>query len=406
MRDAGRGPRVTSKARAADESALGFLAVAVFVMNSLQIDGVGAKAVGYRAMPRNTNDFPSTLIRARRLLHAWYRAHGRHDLPWRTTRDPYTIYVSEVMLQQTQVATVREHYYAPFLAKFPTLAALAAARKEDVMKAWEGLGYYTRAANLQRAAQECVARHGGALPGTPEALLALPGIGRNTAHAVASFAFGARLPILEANVKRVVHRVFALKEANADTLWARAGDLLGRRDPFAHNQSMMDLGALICTAKAPRCGICPLASACRGKRAPERYPAARAKKAKPVRKRIIVAFADARGGYFLARRDGAFLHGLYGFPEYAADATPVKFAGRAYPLKRCERVGAVRQVYSHFALEAQVYRAQTAARPDATWRRASLAEMAALPLSRADRKVVALLAAREEERAASAARVA
>ncbi len=148
-------------------------------------------------------------------LLQWYEKNGRHDLPWRTTDKPYHIYLSEIMLQQTQVKTVLERFYFPFLERFPTLDDLAASHLDDVLKMWEGLGYYTRAKNLHAAAQQC----NGMLPTTANDLLKLPGIGRSTAHAVAAFAYRESLPILDANVKRILHRYFALQERSEKKLW-------------------------------------------------------------------------------------------------------------------------------------------------------------------------------------------
>jgi A/G-specific adenine glycosylase len=200
----------------------------------------------------------------RRGLLTWYRRHGR-DLPWRRTRDPYEILVSEVMLQQTQVKRVLE-FYPRFLARYPTAEELAAAPESAVREAWDGLGYYRRASNLQRAAIEVADRHGGRFPETPEELVRLPGIGRYTAGAVASFAFGADAAILDTNAARVLTRVFGprwRRKGLTARLWALAQEAIppGRGYPF--NQGIMDLGATICTARAPACPGCPVRRACR-----------------------------------------------------------------------------------------------------------------------------------------------
>jgi A/G-specific adenine glycosylase len=229
--------------------------------------------------PRQLRTFHAALAR-------WYQTHGRHDLPWRTTDDPYHIWLSEVMLQQTQVATVRDRFYAPFLAKFPSVAALAAAPEAAVMKAWEGLGYYSRARNLHKAAKQ-VSGARCQVPALltktwnarPETLLSLPGIGRNTASAILAFAYHQPVAILEANVKRIIARVFALTQPNDAELWAGAEALLNRDEPFNYNQAMMDIGALICTPKNPNCNACPASSICKGKIAPEKYPTPKTKKA-------------------------------------------------------------------------------------------------------------------------------
>jgi A/G-specific adenine glycosylase len=203
----------------------------------------------------------------RRSLLRWYARHGR-DLPWRRTRDPYEILVSEIMLQQTQVKRVLE-YYPRFLARYPTAEELGSASEAAVREAWEGLGYYRRAENLRRAAREVAERHGGRFPEAPDELMQLPGIGRYTAGAVASFAFGADAAILDTNAARVLARVFGSgrkRQRNA-RLWALAAAAIppGRAYPF--NQGIMDLGATICTARRPACPRCPVRRACRTGRA-------------------------------------------------------------------------------------------------------------------------------------------
>ncbi len=250
-------------------------------------------------------------------LGLWYAVHGRRDLPWRQSRDPYEILVSETMLQQTQVKTVLERYYHPFLRKFPTLVALAEASREEVLKAWEGMGYYRRAKHLHEAAQ----RAGTQLPETVEALLELPGIGRNTAHAVAAFAWNHPVPVMEANLRRVLHRLTAAESMSEKALWALAETLLNRADPFTYNQAMMDIGAMICTPRVPDCLACPLNAACRGKENPEAYPAPKARKKKPVRRKLLLALQNAKGEFYLSQRPGPFLSGLFGFPEFDIEKT-------------------------------------------------------------------------------------
>jgi A/G-specific adenine glycosylase len=200
-----------------------------------------------------------------RRLRAWFRRH-RRDLPWRRDRDPYRIWVSEVMLQQTQVATVVP-YFERFLRAFPTLAALAAADEHDVLRLWEGLGYYRRARDLHRTARLLADRHAGRFPAEESLLHGLPGLGRYTANAVLSQAFDARLPILEANSQRVLSRLFGRADDPRQGparawLWHAAEALLPRRGCGEFNQALMELGALVCTPQAPRCGACPLAPHC------------------------------------------------------------------------------------------------------------------------------------------------
>jgi A/G-specific adenine glycosylase len=209
---------------------------------------------------------------------AWQRRHGRHDLPWQNTRDPYRLWLSEVMLQQTQVATVLD-YYPRFLTRFPDVHTLAAAPLDDVLALWSGLGYYSRARNLHRCAQVVVGEHGGAFPRTSAALAALPGIGRSTAAAIAAFAFGERAAILDGNVKRVLTRVLGFGDdlavtAHERALWGEAEALLPARGIERYTQGLMDLGATLCSARAPQCDACPLSAGCVARREgrPERYP--------------------------------------------------------------------------------------------------------------------------------------
>jgi A/G-specific adenine glycosylase len=203
----------------------------------------------------------------RRRLHAWFRTHSR-DLPWRRTRDPYRILVSELMLQQTQVSRVLD-FYRRFLERFPDLSSLAQARPTRVLNAWEGLGYYARARNLHKLAKQVTTTRDGVIPSEPLMLRELPGVGAYTAGAVASFAYEKRAALVDTNVARVLHRVFAphvhpksgkgLKE-----LWSIAEQLLPRtgKVTWTHNQALMELGALVCTARTPRCSACPVRRGC------------------------------------------------------------------------------------------------------------------------------------------------
>jgi A/G-specific adenine glycosylase len=209
-----------------------------------------------------TESFASALI-------AWQHRAGRHDLPWQGTRDPYRIWVSEIMLQQTQVATVLG-YYERFLVRFPDVAALADAPLDEVLRHWSGLGYYSRARNLHACARAVMTRHDGVFPADPVALEALPGIGRSTAAAIAAFAWGTRVPILDGNVKRVLCRVFALEgfpgeRAVEQRLWSIAARELppaGERRVETYTQALMDLGATLCVRTTPRCGACPVSTRC------------------------------------------------------------------------------------------------------------------------------------------------
>jgi A/G-specific adenine glycosylase len=269
-------------------------------------------------------------------IQLWYKQHGRKDLPWRMTDDPYHIYLSEIMLQQTQVKTVLERYYFPFLEKFPTLQTLAEAPLDDVLKLWEGLGYYTRAKNLHIAATSITT-----LPTEIDELIKLPGIGRNTAHAIAAFAYSQPVPVMEANVKRILCRLHKLKTPNDKQLWEIAYKLVDKVDPFDYNQAMMDIGSTICLPKNPKCALCPLSEICKGKAEPTLYPT---KKKRVVPKReenILVSVYDDT--LSLTQRKGKFLHGLWGFESVDI------------PLCAAEYIGEVTHTYTHFKLICKVY---------------------------------------------------
>jgi len=279
-------------------------------------------------------------------IRNWYTKHGRTDLPWRNTDDAYPIWLSEVMLQQTQVKTVLERYYFPFLEKFPTLEALGMAPLDKVLKMWEGLGYYNRAKNLHKTAQ-ILSEQGHArgvapaLPSEIDKLIALPGIGKNTAHAVAAFAFRQPVPVMEANVRRILCRIHGMEDANEKALWQIAYDMVDKENPFDYNQAMMDIGATLCTPKAPRCEICPFESICQGKNDPQRYPTKK-RRTVPTREQHIMLNVY-NNKLSLIQREGKFLHGLWGFL-----ATEV-------PLCAAEYIGEVTHTYTHFKLKCKVY---------------------------------------------------
>jgi A/G-specific adenine glycosylase len=227
-------------------------------------------------------------------LIAWQKQHGRHQLPWQRTRDAYRIWLSEIMLQQTQVATVIP-YYARFLERFPDVAVLAAAPVEEVMSHWSGLGYYTRARNLHRCAQQIVDHHAGTFPKDPDTLALLPGIGKSTAAAIAAFAYGARAAIMDGNVKRVFCRVFGIEgfpgqAAVEKHLWQRAEVLLPAQDIEAYTQGLMDLGATVCTRTRPACARCPMQARCIAHAAGRtaELPARKPKKSIPEKSTIML----------------------------------------------------------------------------------------------------------------------
>jgi A/G-specific adenine glycosylase len=212
--------------------------------------------------PKSRADRALQVLAFRRRLLRWFRRHGR-DLPWRRTRDPYHIVVSEFMLQQTQVVRV-EAYYQRFLDQYPSIEVLAAAPAARVRESWEGLGYYRRAGNLHRLAKAVVAEHGGVVPSDPAELLRLPGVGRYTAGAVACFAYERATATVDTNVARVIRRAFCPRSASLRTVWKTAEVIVPRqgRVAWAFNQAIMELGALVCTARVARCGDCPVRSAC------------------------------------------------------------------------------------------------------------------------------------------------
>jgi A/G-specific adenine glycosylase len=209
---------------------------------------------------------PKSIGAFRRSLHHWYLRHGR-DLPWRRTSDPYAIFVSEVMLQQTQVSAVIP-YYERWFRRFPSIESLARASESDVLHAWQGLGYYSRARNLHAAAKILRDKYGGTFPRCSKELAELPGAGRYTANAIATFAFNRSVPVIEANIARVIARVFNVQvpideRAGRNALWHVAETLVPKRGARIHNSALMDLGATICTARTPKCGICPVRNHCR-----------------------------------------------------------------------------------------------------------------------------------------------
>jgi len=256
------------------------------------------------------------------LVVIWQREHGRHHLPWQGTRDPYRIWLSEVMLQQTQVSTVLD-YYARFLERFPDVAALAAAPLDDVLALWSGLGYYSRARNLHRCALAVVADHGGSFPRRAQELVSLPGIGRSTAAAIAAFSAGERVAILDGNVKRVLTRALGFdgdlaESAHEKALWHRAEALLPAQDIERYTQGLMDLGATLCLARKPICSACPLRDRCEAYRqgTPERYPV-KSRRLKRGRRRHALLWLRWKESLWLTRRpESGVWAALWSLPEF------------------------------------------------------------------------------------------
>ena len=255
-------------------------------------------------------------------LIAWQRQHGRRGLPWQGTRDAYRVWLSEVMLQQTQVSTVLD-YYPRFLTRFPDVQALAAAPLDDVLALWSGLGYYSRARNLHRCAQAVVAQHGGRFPPSSAALATLPGIGRSTAAAIAAFCFGERAAILDGNVKRVLTRVLGFdgdlsSSAEEKRLWALAETQLPERDVDVYTQGLMDLGATVCSVRGPTCLLCPLQARCvaRAAGAPERFPVKTRKLKRSRRSHALLGLRQGERLWLVQRPERGVWAGLWSLPEF------------------------------------------------------------------------------------------
>lgn len=352
----------------------------------------------------------------RRTLRRWFD-RARRDLPWRRTRDPYAVWLSEVMLQQTQVATVVDYFHR-FTAAFPTIADLAAAPEREVLRLWEGLGYYRRARQLHRAAATIVERHGGAFPDDPAAVRDLPGIGRYTAGAILSIAFDRPEPILEANTVRVLSRLSAYRgdphgKAGQDHLWAWAAALVPPSEPGLFNQALMELGALVCTPRSPACGECPVASLC-----PTRQLGLQDEIPRPKAK---TKFEDVReGALFLVHRDGRRLlvvqrgdegrwAGLWDFPRYTLDGespsrVPAKLTKQAKATLGLDAavgdaVHRLKYGVTRFRITLDAYdarclggRLKPVGFADARWLR--LAELAELPLNVSARKLAKFIASR------------
>lgn len=293
-----------------------------------------------------------------RLLQ-WYRRHGRKDLPWQHPRSAYRVWVSEIMLQQTQVATVIP-YFKRFIKRFPGIKALARADLDEVLEYWSGLGYYARARNLHKAARIIVERHGGRFPRDIDAVEALPGIGRSTAGAILAQAFGQRHAILDGNVKRVLARYCGVEGWPGSTavsrrLWEYSEQLTPDRDPADYTQAIMDLGSMVCTRTRPACRLCPVNSDCHAYHANRtaELPSPRPRKTVPLRRVQMIMLVDPEQGVLLERRPPSGIWGgLLSFPELDPERDAGRWCrrhlGRAEPVKTLEPV---RHTFSHFRLE-------------------------------------------------------
>jgi len=330
---------------------------------------------------------------------AWY-ARAQRDLPWRRTSDPYRIWLSETMLQQTRVETVIP-YYERFVAAFPDVRALAAADEEDVLRLWAGLGYYARARNLHRAAETIVREHGGQLPSDADALAALPGVGRYTVGALRSIAFKQSAAIVDGNVRRVLSRLFAAADLPDADAWRLAGELVPARRPDQFNQALMELGATVCTPRKPACLVCPIAKVCaaRASGRPEDFPATKGK-AKPRAVFALGGVLARRGRVLLLRRPS---HGLLGglweipnVPDATAAALVEQIRERSgIRVAPSSSLGAIRHRFTHLDLTLEVLaledlggRLASRLAPDARF--CGTHDLAALPLSRLMKKALAL----------------
>jgi A/G-specific adenine glycosylase len=276
-----------------------------------------------------------------RKLAAWQRRHGRRGLPWQGTRDPYRIWLSEVMLQQTQVSAVVP-YYERFLERFPDLAALAAASEEEVLRLWSGLGYYARGRNLHQAAKRIAFDLKGVFPRTASEIESLPGVGRSTAAAIAAFAFGERAAILDGNVRRVLSRCYGVEDE--EKLWQTAEKLTPAKGIEIYTQALMDLGATVCTRANPACARCPVAAGCVARREDriDELPAPRKRMRRPTRRATWYVLVHD-GEVLLERRPGAGIWGgLWAFPERKPGET-----------RKQKRLPVLEHGFTHFKLKAQ-----------------------------------------------------
>ncbi len=306
-------------------------------------------------MTRFNHDFAAPLLR-------WYDRHGRKHLPWQTQRTPYRVWVSEIMLQQTQVATVIP-YFERFLARFPDVQTLAAADQDEVLHLWSGLGYYSRGRNLHAAAKRIVTENDGRLPEEMESWCRLPGVGRSTAGAILALSLGKRHPILDGNVKRVLCRYHGIaswpgEHETEKRLWALAETHTPERRVAAYTQAIMDLGATLCLRRQPRCRECPLRFGCRAHldgRA-EALPAPRPKKPRPLRRTRFLILRDEDQSVLLERRPPSGVWGgLWGFPECALEEDPARASASRFGLKvaAAQFLKPRRHGFTHFRLEIQ-----------------------------------------------------
>jgi A/G-specific adenine glycosylase len=347
----------------------------------------------------------------RRRLLAWYAKH-RRDLPWRRSRDPYCVWISEIMLQQTQVATVRD-YFERFTRRFPNVESLAAAEETEVLRLWEGLGYYRRARQLHAAAKKVVAEFEGRFPSDPEALQQLPGIGRYTAGAIASIAFDERAPILEANTIRLLSRLIAFRgnphsQTGQRPLWRVAEEILPNACVAEFNQALMEIGSLVCMPSEPKCLDCPLSVVCAGRAAGLQNEIPQAKPR--------TVYTDVREAAVVVRKNGSVLvrqcarderwAGLWDFPRFALDADGPLFAKKEIAAKVAAQTGiecapgglvkTMRHGVTRYRITLDCYQAayvggRASGTKDAPIRWLPVSELSSLPLSTTGRKIAVLI---------------
>ncbi len=335
---------------------------------------------------------------ASRLL-AWYRLHAR-TLPWRGSADPYAVWVSEIMLQQTRVEAVIP-YFEKWMVRFPTVRVLAVASEQDVLNAWEGLGYYSRARNLHKAAQKIVDEFGGELPRSVNELRTLPGIGRYTAGAIASIAFGLDEPTLDGNLRRVFSRLFNV-EVPADSreggqwLWSLAAAHLPRGQAGDYNQALMDLGATVCLPKNPRCLLCPVREFCRARAlgVQEGRPVMKPKAEVPRVVHAAVVIMKGKRVLLAKRPSKGLLGGMWEFPNGRVDGDPRKGLAKALKtgyglgVRAGEALGVIRHAYTHFRVTVHVFQAELVSmskEKNLKW--VSVDELENYPMGRIDRQI-------------------
>ena len=307
----------------------------------------------------NANDFSAKILQ-------WFSSCGRKDLPWQQDPTPYRVWVSEIMLQQTQVQTVIP-YYQRFMERFPSVESLAQAETDQVLHLWTGLGYYARARNLHKTAQPIANNHQGKFPASVEELQALPGIGQSTAGAIAALSMGVRAPILDGNVKRVLARCFAIEgwpeqSQTKKHFWELAEALTPTQKVAQYTQAMMDLGATVCVRSKPDCERCPVIDRCEAyaNESIAQYPGKKPRKRLPVKSVAMYILQNGAGDVLLEKRPPSGIWGsLYSLPEGPSDAAQTKLAGQSFQLNRAKILPLVRHTFSHYHLDISPFQLQS-----------------------------------------------